>query len=353
VVEAFGGGVFEMVRTLSEGLARHGDAVAIAYGVRPETPGDVRDRIDAEVELFPTPWLRRTARAQLGAARAIRRLAGEWDPDVIHLHSSFAGLVGTLALARRAPLVYTPHGYSFTMGDQGGLRRGAYRAMERLVARRVAVLGAVSESEAALAREVVRAPRVEVVANGIPELDPGSIPDPTDRPVPRVIAMGRIDAARQPDACGRILAGVADLAKVAWVGGGGRRGGDPSPLNSRGVETTGWLEREAALGWLAKSTAYLHWAAWDGQPLAVLEAMARDVVVVASDIDPIRELLGPGHVRSTEDEAIALLRSILTDRDVREAMLRSQRRRRAHYAAERMVRQWRELYGALGREPAR
>ena len=48
----------------------------------------------------------------------------------------------------RIPIVYTPHGYSFTMGDQGRLRRLAYRAIERSTARRVSLVGAVSDAEA-------------------------------------------------------------------------------------------------------------------------------------------------------------------------------------------------------------
>ena len=211
VSEAFGGGIVGVVAPLAERLTRAGHSVAVAYGVRPETPADVRNELSDDVEVFPLPWQRRTMREQVKAAKALRRLAAEWEPDVVHLHSSFAGVVGSMALARRYVLVYSPHGYSFTRTTDAPLRRLAYRAAERYVARRVDVVAAVSESEAAQARAGVRAPAVEVVPNGIPELDPGALPTVPSRPVARVVGMGRADHQRQPDAAGRILASVADV----------------------------------------------------------------------------------------------------------------------------------------------
>src|ERR671935_532092 len=220
VSEAFGGGIVGVVAPLAERLTAAGHSVAVAYGVRPETPADVRNELSDDIEVFALPWRKRTVAEQLRAAKALRRLAAEWEPDVVHLHSSFAGVVGSMALSRRCLLVYSPHGYSFTRSSDHRLRRRAYKSAERYVARRVDVVAAVSESEAAQARAAVRARSVEVVPNGIPELDPGALPQVPPRPVARVVGMGRADHQRQPDAAGRILASVRDVAEVEWIGGG-------------------------------------------------------------------------------------------------------------------------------------
>ena len=357
VIEAFGGGALEVVTTVSERLAERGHAVGIAYGLRPETPADVRERVERRVELFPLPWRARTARAQVEAALALRRLVDDWRPDLVHLHSSFAGVVGSLALRGRVPLVYTPHAYSFTAGEHGRARRAAYRALERLVARRTDLVGAVSESEARLAREVARAERVACVPNGIPELDEdGGGRQPAGDSRRLVIAMGRIAPQRRPEACARILSALDGTASVAWVGGGGPDGPDgpgSRALRTAGVEVTGWIDRAEVMERLGTATAYLHWTAWDGQPLSVLEAMARDVVVVASDIEANRELLGPAQVCSDEADAVALLRTVITDPACRERLLGAQRARRGAYGARRMVDEWERLYqevaGALPR----
>ena len=57
--------------------------------------------------------------AQLRAALALRRLVARVKPDVVHLHSTFAGFVGGLAVPRRIPCVYTP-ARLLVLADQRG-----------------------------------------------------------------------------------------------------------------------------------------------------------------------------------------------------------------------------------------
>lgn len=338
-----------MVRTLAGRLAEAGESVAIAYGRRPETPASVRELVAPAVELYELPWQRRGPLEQVRAGRHLRHLVGAWQPDVIHLHSSFAGVVGAITLDRSIPIVYTPHGYSFTMGDQGRLRRLAYRALERSTARRVSLIGAVSAAEARAACEVAPASKVVVVSNGIPQLDglDADSPLPALGEPPRAIAIGRIDEARMPAAAAGILAAVSDLAEVEWVGGGGRGGVPESTVTDRGVPVSGWLSHEEALTRLRSATACLHWTAWDGQPLSILEAMANDVVVVARDIEATREMLGPQQVCGSEREAVSLLRQVLTDPALHRELLLSQRRLRDRYGAARMAADWRGAYARI------
>jgi len=215
-----------------------------------------------------------------------------------------------------------------------------------VVAARVDVIGAVSEYEARLARSV-GARHVVRIHNGIPELD---APPPSSEPAqpPEVVAVGRLDPARRPLAAAEILAAVRDVARVQWVGGP-TDGPVADRMRAAGVEPTGWLAREEVLDRLGRATACLHWSAWDSQPLAVLEAMARDAVVVASDIPANRELLGPAQVCDGREAAARALRRVVSDDGHRAALLNHQRAVRAGYSAREMVRRWIELYAATAR----
>jgi glycosyltransferase involved in cell wall biosynthesis len=355
VAEAFGGGLFEITRKKAEGLAKRGHRVAIAYGIRPETPPDPRAVIHPGVELIPMPWTDRSLGAQIKALRALRQVVDDFAPDVVHLMSSFAGLHGAIALGRRrVPTVYTPQGYAFTMISEPLHKRVVYRALEFFVSRRVSVIGACSQTVGEQARRGLAARRVAVVENGITELDPpGTAPAPVAPAAERrVIALGRPSPQRRPEACARILGAVGDLAEIEWVGGGPESDGIRA-LADAGIPVTGWLPRAETLDHLSRARVYLHWTAWDGLPLSILEALARDVVVVASDIGPNREVLGPEQVCSTEQEAIALVRAILSDPSLHDRLLTAQRARRGRYSAENMVDRWIGLYSSLAGDDQR
>jgi glycosyltransferase involved in cell wall biosynthesis len=350
VSEAFGGGVQEMVTTLSERLEAAGYPVAIAYGRRPETPTDVRERVAPGVELFSLGWERRTLPEQARAARRLRRLVKAWRPDIVHLHSSFAGLIGGIGLAGLGvPTVYTPHGYSFTMGHQSPSRQRAFRLAERLTARRATLVGTVSEAEADAARTVAPAAKVRAISNGIPELDDRRLDEPLpERPGrPRAISMGRVVPQHLPYESARLLAAVTDLAEVEWIGGGGTGEIPASVVTDAGVPISGWVERATALTKLAEATVLLHWTGWDGLPLSVLEALALDVIVIGHDIDAVREIVGPDQVRASEEEGRELLRRTLAEPELRARMLAEQRRRRPRYGAATMTAGWQALYDSL------
>jgi glycosyltransferase involved in cell wall biosynthesis len=346
VVEACGGGVLEVVDTLTRGLAERGHASALAFGVRPETPGDMATRIHDSVDLIPLPWINRRPAALAAGALALPGQVSRWKPDIIHLHSSFAGAAGALVLRRSTPMVYTPHGYAFSV-PRSRLAALAITSVERAVARRVSVIGTTSCSEAIEATQITRARRVIAVPNGIAELDaPGSREawPPKER---LVVAIGRPVPQRQPVAVARILQSVSAAADVAWIGGGYENDEGMKALQAAGVPTTGWVGRDQVLDTLERASVYLHWTAWDGLALSILEALARDVVVVAHDIPSTREILGHRQVCRSAEVGTELILRILGDEKFKHELLTDQRRRRSFYSAERMILAWEALYQDL------
>ena len=343
VLEAAGAGAFGVVSSLVDRLDRAGHDVTLAVGRRPETPDHLEQLIPAGVSVVHLPWQRRTLRAQPPAARALRSVVADLRPDVVHLHSSIAGAIGMIVRGRGVTL-YTPHGYSFSSGSPNSGRMVVQRMVERMVAQRCDMVVAVSEAEGRLARDVIRARRVCVIPNGIPELDdPPDVAPRTGRPL--VAAVGRIVFARSPAATARILAAVTDVADVTWIGQAPHD--EDGPLRSLGVPITGWLDHGEAVARLARASVMVHWSAGDGASLAVLEAMAVGTAVVASDIPANRELLGDAQVAVTEAEAIARVRRLLVDEPARARTVVEQRRRAAARGANLMAERHLALYAEL------
>jgi glycosyltransferase involved in cell wall biosynthesis len=349
VVESFASGTMEVVRTVANRHAEAGCRVGIAYGVRPETPTNIDELVDARVALVGLPWRDRTPRSQLTAARALRSLLTRSEPGVVHLHSTFAALLGSLAISRDVPTVMSPHAFAFAMRDRPMLARGVLALAEAFAGSRATVVGAVSYSEAELARRWLRLTNIRTVRNGIPELD--HLPEIRRSAGPhRVVAMGRVGPQHQPERACRILRAVSDRARVLWIGGDRSEDGAlPHAAAIHGVQSTGWLSRTRAVSALADATIYLHWTAWDGLSMSVLEALARDVVVIASDIPSNREVLGADQVCATEQEAIHLIAALLASPARWAASLRAQRLRSQSFGATRMAAEWLALYRSVAR----
>lgn len=339
----------QMLVPLAEDSAAMGNSVAVLYGRRPETPVPVRDCIDPSVEVLALPGERRSVPDLVRSVGHVRRVVEEWRPDIVHLHSSFSGVVGGLAIGRDLPTVFTPNCFASAVDSPVALR-SLYRGGESFACRRATVVGAVSESEAQLARRR-GARRVVHVPNGLRELDPGWPVSARNGVVgrPRVAAVGRTVAQKRPVASARILQGVAEVADVEWLGGGGGTAGTAGAeaLRVAGIPVSGWMPRDELMGSLAGCVACLHWSAWDGLSLSVLEAIALGVVVVASDIAPNREILGRAGVCSTEAEAIELLRRLVLEPELVRALRAEQRERAAAFGAQNMVAAWHGVYAEL------
>ena len=272
VVESYGGGVASAVDEYAKSLydVEHHLMRAVREG---DYVSDSSARVfTSEQGLSRNPW---------SAVRQIRRAIQITNPDVIHAHSSFAGIFARLAHLGRAtavPLVYTPHGFAFERRDQNGTQRLAYWAAEWLQSWNTATVAGCSERETYLASKL-RAHRAPVY---VPNIVGDSVRADSIRRLKSnaphelvIVGQGRLGPARDPAFFLRVIdeircAGIEP--RVIWVGGGTK--GWEIAFRNAGIEVTGWKSREEALALIADSDLYLHTAAWDGFPMALLEAQA-------------------------------------------------------------------------------
>ena len=232
-------------------------------------------------------------------ARRISRLTAETQPQLVHLHSSKAGLAGRLALRRRLPTIFQPHGWSFDAST--GLVRAGAVAWERLAARWATVILCVSEAERRRGEEHGLHASWRTIPNGVDieahreaaegeraaargrlELD--------DRPT--VLCVGRLCREKGQDilldAWPDVLARVPEALLV--LVGDGRDAEAVRKRAGAGVWLAGW--RTDVDDWLAAADVVAVPSRSVGLSVAMLEAMARGRSVVAADVGGAAEALG-------------------------------------------------------------
>lgn len=286
------GGVCRCVRELVADQLERGWQVAVA------SPGGELERSTHELGARHFRW--RAGRAPgpgtwLETAR-LKRVLREVSPDLVHLHSSKAGLAGRLALRGRLPTVFQPHGWSF-YALHGPMQRAA-RAWERLGARWAQVVLCVSETECQRGEAAGIHANWRVVANGVDvrELRPADRAAARRRlelgEGPLVVCLGRISHAKGQDvlveAWPRVLGRLPD-ARLVLVGDGE----DLAALQARAGESIVFAGlRSDVPDWLAAADVVAAPSRWEGMSFAMLETMASERSLVMTDVPGARDALG-------------------------------------------------------------
>jgi glycosyltransferase involved in cell wall biosynthesis len=332
VCEALASGILRVVPPLANETVARGIPTVVVHGRRPETPRDVVDAFDPRVRIVPVPgWGDRSPPEFLiGTMRAtavLRRELARFSGGVLHLHSTHAGLVGRIVPARGWARFYTPQGYAFLNGSHHRAVRRLTLVAESILVHRAHTL-ACSRTEGAEAERLAGGRGVTVVQNGV-DLDSGP---PAVLPHEHfvVASVGRAVYQRRPDLFAEMTQLLRNGTATAfhWFGDGPDRG----LLTAAGVDVSGWLPHADAAAAIARADVLVHFSAFEGLPLALLEAMTAGRAVVASDLPTIREVLDDAGilVRDAFEAAEAVKRLRADD------ALRAELAARAHDRARRL-----------------
>jgi glycosyltransferase involved in cell wall biosynthesis len=249
----------------------------------------------------------------VAAMRAVARAYRELRPDVVHAHSSFAGVyVRALPIIPRARIVYSPHCFAFERQDVGRTAQRMFRVTERALALRTRAVLAFSEREAELARGL--SSHVAVAeASYEPDLPDGwnraaSAPVP-GRPLV-VAASGRLCAQKDPSFFAAVVRRARAMevdAHWIWVGDGDtamRR-----ELEDVGVDVTGWMHRREVFDVLVGANVFLHTARWEATPIAAVEAAALGLPIVLRRV-PATERTTLGVLVPDADDAVVAVQRL-------------------------------------------
>lgn len=248
---------------------------------------------------------RSPGRSTMAEAGRLRELIREVDPDLVHLHSSKAGLAGRLALRGGLPTIFQPHAWSFEAVT--GPTRTAALYWERWATRWTDLTVCVSAREQQDGERAGVRGRFAVVPNGVdPEVyTPGAraaararlgLPD-DGRPL--ALVLGRLCPQKGQDQLLDVwptVLGRVPGARLALVGDGPDREKlaamiQADPVLAGSVLLAG--ATEDPLSWYRAADLLVVPSRWEGMALAPLEAMSCGCPVVAFEVAGIRECLPP------------------------------------------------------------
>jgi glycosyltransferase involved in cell wall biosynthesis len=292
-------GVGAYVAALSADQQARGWDVVVACPDRGRLPGDLAAcgirRVGWQAERSPGAG---TTREVL----RLRQLLDHLAPDVLHLHSSKAGLAGRLAARGRLPTVFQPHGWSWLAARRPML--GATLTWERLAARWTTLYLCVGEGEASQGETRGLRGRYCVVRNGV-DLSQYRPADENARRVARE-QLGIAPSAPLAVCAGRVTRQKGqDLLLTAWATVHARHRDAMLAIVGAG-DLLEQLRRQAPPGviftgdvqdprpWYAAADMVVLPSRWEGLPLTLLEALAMGRCVIASDIPGVAEAL-PAH----------------------------------------------------------
>lgn len=222
-------------------------------------------------------------------------------PSLVHLHMASRGsfarksTLSWIARARGLPVVIHVHGGGFRDFYQSSPR--VLQAYIRATLRGADTVVALGDSWARRLEEIAPRTRVIVVPNGVKPQTPVGQPGPGD--AVRVLFMGDVSADKGAfallEAWGR-LARAADAPHAELVlAGDGLLDRARSLVTDQGlgdqVRVLGWVAPADAERLLRSSHVLALPSYHEGQPMAVLEAMAHGLCVVATDVGGIPDLV--------------------------------------------------------------
>ncbi len=300
VSQATGYGLTRYLSALVTDQASRGWELALAS---PHDPDLERLCADLGVRHHHWPARRSPGPSVFAECVRLRRIVRAVDPDVVHLHSSKAGLVGRLVVRRRRPTIFTPHAWSFLA--EGAFMRWASRCWERLGARWTTVTLCVSDSERSRGEAAGVRSEYRVVPNSV-DLDAfapasaderASIRARLEVTEPMALCVGRLAPQKGQDVLLDVWPAVrreVPGAELVLLGDGP----DRDELVRRGVEGVRFLgQRDDVRDWLIAADVVVQPSRWEAgsgvvQSLATLEAMACARSVVTTAVAGLDEPLG-------------------------------------------------------------
>ena len=233
----------------------------------------------------------------------IRSVLKKINPDIVYLHSTFAGVVGRIAsIGLPTKVVYNPHGWSFKM-DNSYLKKLIFKLIEFSLSFLTDKFILISESEYILANHISFNKSKFSLINNCFEGITGDSRNEIEEIFPNedfIIGMvGRLSPPKEffffIDFAKKILQ-IRNDTNFIIVGDGELRSEIERMILDNGlgdkIYITGWVDNPR--NYIEKFDQAILFSRWEGLSLTIAEYMSQKKTILATNIGGINDLITDG-----------------------------------------------------------
>jgi glycosyltransferase involved in cell wall biosynthesis len=292
------------------------------------------------------------------AIRAAIKAMRQVHPDLVHCHTTKAGLIGRLAARLvNVPAVYTAHTWCFSEGTSL-----AWRALGRpcetvaaLCSKRIITVSDANRT-AALENKIAHPDKLITVHNGVPDTSHRANAA-AEGPL-RIVMVARFAAQKNQGLLVEAVSRLRNPVVLTLVGDGPLRAQVEAAAAAcpAHVQTEFLGQRRDIPQILAQAHLFALSTNWEGFPISILEAMRAALPVIATDVNGVREAVRDGEsgilVRPHDGEGLLAALSALASDPAKRLRMGSRGRAlfEENFSLEAMLKKTASVYElAMGR----
>ena len=257
----------------------------------------------------------------------IKKYLKQLNPDIVHCHSSKAGLLGRLvAKSLNLPVVFTAHGWAFTEGISSKKQK-IYSSLERFLAKASDHIITVSEYDRqhGFKYDVGSPEIVETIHNGVPDI---KIPNYIKNfdPIVKLIMVARFE---DPKNQYFLIQALCKLPlqlnwKIDFLGEGPNLQKCKNLVNKNNLGNKVIFHGQSikVKEFLNDADIFILISNYEGFPLTILEAMSVGLPIIASDVGGVKESVQStnGYLipRGDLNTLVESLKDLIVDKNLRQ-----------------------------------
>lgn len=257
----------------------------------------------------------------------LKKLIKDNEYDVVHCHSTKAGILGRLAANKIGvkKIIYTVHGW-WPIFMHTGVKRNLAIMVERYLATKCTDLVLLSNSDKKLTREmgIGEDRQYRLIYNSItlPKIKKGALRKELglNESIKIIGNVSRVDEQKNPflfiDIANEYFKQLPNEETIfVWVGDGMLL-----PKVKAKIEKLGLINRVKFVGfredgakYLADFDLLLMTSNWEGVPITVLEASELNIPILSTDVGGIKEVIGENCVFSPSEDYTEIVKRIILE----------------------------------------